>query len=298
MTATTASIIRGFLEYLRCERLASPHTIAAYTRDLRSACDGRDLHSLNAHQVRQMLGQWHRRGLAPGTMQRRLCALRSLCNYAVERGLMELNPARGVRPPRRRQKLPKTMDPDQLQQWLDNPPAEDAGWMEHRNHCMAELLYSCGLRLSELVGLDLDDLDMHSATVRVLGKGGKERMVPVGSCAMRSMRRWLALRGGLCASGRALFVSARGRRISQRGVQYVLQRMGLDAGLAGHMHPHRLRHSFASHLLESSGDLRAVQELLGHANISTTQIYTQLDFQHLAKVYDSAHPRAKCDGDD
>ena len=158
---------------------------------------------------------------------------------------------------------------------------------------MAELLYSCGLRLSELVGLDLDSLDLRAASLRVLGKGGRERMLPVGRCAMRSLRRWLELRGGLGLSGAALFVSARGRRISRRGVQYALQQMGLDAGLAGRMHPHRLRHSFASHLLESSGDLRAVQELLGHAHISTTQIYTQLDFQHLARVYDRAHPRAR-----
>ena len=245
----------------------------------------------NSH-VRQFAASLHRQGRQGRSIQRSLSAIRSFFNFLARQGMAEHNPANGVQAPRQKRRLPKAMDADQVEQYL-RPVAESD--TELRDQAMAELFYSAGLRLSELASLDLGDLDRREGLVTVTGKGRKTRTVPVGSVALKAIDAWLAVRPDVPGEG-ALFTSNRGRRISTRSIQARLQRRGRAAGLHRDVHPHMLRHSFATHLLESSGDLRAVQELLGHANISTTQVYTHLDFQHLAKVYDKAHPRARRKG--
>jgi integrase/recombinase XerC len=237
------------------------------------------------------VGWRHRAGAGGKTIQRELSALRSLFRYLLREGDVGQSPAQGVRAPKSPRKLPGTLDADQLCALLDHPDDEP---LALRDTAMIELFYSSGLRLAELVSVNLGDIDMDDGTLEVLGKGAKTRRVPVGRHAREAVVHWLKVRPLLAGSGeRALFVSQRGNRIHPRTVQQRLQRWALEKGATRNVHPHLLRHSFASHLLESSGDLRAVQELLGHADISTTQVYTHLDFQHLAQVYDKAHPRAK-----
>ncbi|MDH5360742.1 MAG: tyrosine recombinase XerC, partial [Gammaproteobacteria bacterium] len=246
---------------------------------------------LNVHKLRQYVAYRHRQGLSGRSIQRELSALRSFYNYLLQEHLVSLNPAQGISAPKSARKLPKTLDVDQISQLL-NQSSDDP--LEIRDHAMMELFYSSGLRLSELIGLDLQDLDLTEAICTVTGKGNKTRILPLGRYARQAIEKWIQQRKQLVEEGgRALFISRNGRRISQRSVQVRLQRYAIKSGLPEHLHPHMLRHSFASHMLESSQDLRAVQELLGHADISTTQIYTHLDFQHLARVYDQAHPRAK-----
>lgn len=290
--------MRDFLNGLRFERRASPHTIKGYTRDLDQLtrfCNANGIeqwHQLQSFHVQSYIAGRHRAGLGSRSLQRELSAIRSFYDYLLKTLQCADNPARTVRAPKSARHLPKTLDVDQVSGLLET---DVDGYLEIRDLAMWELFYSSGLRLSELVNLNLADIDLKEGMVAVKhGKGRKSRMLPVGRRATEAVNRWLGVRQP--ASGQhemALFVSQRGNRMALRTVQSRLDRWCTKHQLSAHVHPHMLRHSFASHLLESSGDLRAVQELLGHSNISTTQIYTHLDFQHLADVYDKAHPRAK-----
>lgn len=293
----TRQAITDFLAYLRNERRLSPHTLAAYGRDLRAFADYcraaglADWAAVDLHHVRAFAAARHRRGNSPRSVARTLSALRGFYEYLAREGRVRRNPAAGVSAPRQRRALPRVLDADQVARLLELP---DEGPLARRDRAMFELLYSSGLRLAELAGLDLHDVALAEATVRVTGKGAKTRILPVGRKALAALRDWLAVRSGLAAvEERALFVGARGARLGPRAIQQRLRYWAMRQGLGVDVHPHMLRHSFASHLLESSGDLRAVQELLGHADISTTQIYTHLDFQHLARIYDQSHPRAR-----
>jgi integrase/recombinase XerC len=293
----------SFLQRLLQERRMSIHTQAAYGRDLAALalwCGQQglaDWHLLDHGHVRAFAARSHAGGLAPVSVQRRLSAVRSFYAFLLREGLAQHNPAVDVRAPKRAKRLPRTVDADLMARVLDTPAAGLAGSDDSlavRDLAIMELLYSSGLRLAELVGLDLLSLDLPDRTVRVTGKGDKTRIVPVGSKAITALQRWLAARAALAPPGEvALFVGQSGRRLGPRAVQKRLADLALRQGLPVHLHPHLFRHSFATHLLESSHDLRGVQELLGHADISTTQVYTHLDFQHLAHIYDQAHPRAR-----
>ncbi len=286
-----------YLDHLRFQRQYSPRTVDSYRRDLSrllSFCEAEDIEgwaALSTRQVRRFSAQVHRRGLGGRSVARLLSAARSFFHYLAREGLVTQNPVTGVSAPKSPRKLPEPLDADQMARLL----AIDAGDpLAVRDLALMELLYSSGLRLSELVSLDMGRVDLRAAALRVTGKGNRQRDLPVGRYAMDALRRWLRVRGELAAAGEpALFVSRRGTRLTARAVQARLAKWGRWQGIDSHVHPHKLRHAFASHLLESSGDLRAVQELLGHADISTTQVYTHLDFQHLAQVYDRAHPRAR-----
>ena len=288
-----------FIDYLRDVRQLSRHTLSNYQRDLVSLqryCEDHGKGSaeqLVEADIRTWVSQLHRRGLAGSSIQRSLSAVRSFFNYLSRVQGRPRNPATSVQAPRRPRKLPKTLDADQVSRYLS---FDEDSVIARRDRAIAELFYSSGLRLAELVAVDINDIDPHSKLLTVTGKGNKTRTVPVGSMALQAIERWLQVRPDNTADedgAAALFTSSRGQRISVRSVQARLKVQGRKSGMLQDVHPHMLRHSFASHMLESSGDLRAVQELLGHANISTTQVYTHLDFQHLAKVYDAAHPRAK-----
>lgn len=290
--------LEQYLEVLRVQRRMSPHTLAAYTRDLGRLvdyCGRREIGEwtrVTGHQVRHHVAERHRVGIGGRSLQRELSAIRGFFDFLLRQGVVEQNPVAGIKPPKSPKKLPRLLDVDQMTGLLDAEP--EAG-LEQRDLAMWELFYSSGLRLSELTGLDRYDLDLAQGMVHVRsGKGGKARYVPVGGKACEAVAEWLSIREGLApATEPALFVSRRGSRIATRTVQMRLERWRDKLGLADRLHPHLLRHSFASHMLEASGDLRAVQEFLGHANISTTQIYTHMDFQRLAAVYDQAHPRAR-----
>ncbi|MCP3851575.1 MAG: tyrosine recombinase XerC [Gammaproteobacteria bacterium] len=292
----------SFIEYLRTERQLSPNTLSAYQRDLTQVLDyfleleetsGTSIDSwqqINSHQFRAYVARQHRKNRSGKTIQRQLSSLRRLYEYLIREQLAKHNPLKGVTAPKTGRKLPKAPDIEQLEQLLYE---EDTAPLVVRDRAMFELFYSSGLRLSELTNIDCIDLKLADRQLRVLGKGNKERELPIGQKAIEAITKWLKIRGELSKPDeQAVFVSRFGSRITQRGVQQRLEKMAIEQGLPVHLHPHMLRHAFASHLLESSGDLRAVQELLGHADISTTQIYTHLDFQHLAEVYDKSHPRA------
>ena len=279
------------------QRNLSPHTRESYARDLLSLkefCDKQkvtDWGALDVHHIRAFTSQRHRQGLSPKSIQRLLASIRSFYLFLQGEGVARKNPAEGVRAPKGAKRLPDTLDADQMARLLQIP-GDDAETV--RDRAIMELLYSSGLRLSELISTRLTDLDLGQGLITVTGKGNKTRIVPVGRMAQQAVRDWLKLRGELAKSDdQTLFVSVRGGPLSPRNVQARLKHWGRVQGVQQGIYPHLLRHSFASHVLESSGDLRAVQELLGHANISTTQIYTHLDFQHLAKTYDAAHPRAR-----
>jgi len=291
--------VETFLAELAVQRRASPHTVDAYRRDLArlaALAAGADPASLLAPQLRRGLMQLHARELAPRSIARTLSAWRSYYAWLARRGAIAQNPADGLRAPKRARTLPKALGIDQAAALLDRP-AGGAGDdpLRVRDTAMFELFYSSGLRLSELVGLDWPGgLDLAAGEVTVTGKRRKTRKVPVGDKAKQALEAWLALRGGIAAEGEpALFLGRNGTRLTPRQVQGRLAQWAQRQGVGVHVHPHMLRHSFASHVLQSSGDLRAVQEMLGHASIAATQIYTHLDFQHLAKIYDAAHPRAK-----
>lgn len=284
-------------DYLASLAQASVHTRAAYRRDLAHfsawsvGLDRPFPLALDTHLARGFLVYLHRAGLAPRSIARALSAVRSLFAFLIRHGRASENPLVGLRPPKAPRRLPKVLDVDQANRLLDHVPVNAA---ETRELAMWELAYSCGLRVSELVGLDLQRVDLVNREARVVGKGDKERQVPIGRQAVAALDTWLVARAALAAPDeQALFVNDKGKRIAVRVVQVRLKQWALRQGLSTSLHPHMLRHSFASHLLESSGDLRAVQELLGHSDIRTTQIYTHLDFQHLAKVYDATHPRAR-----
>ena len=286
--------IAAFLESLHH---LSEHTRQAYRRDLQhfqNYCEASDIQKWNEMDGRRMRGfvaQRHRQGLGGRSLQRNLSAVRAFYRYLLKSGLASNNPAQGIATPKTPRKLPNALDVDQSAQLVEISEGDP---LSLRDRAILELIYSCGLRLSELVKLDLNSIDYGDALVTVTGKGNKTRMIPVGRHALEAVRAWLKVRDGIAKKEEnALFVSTRGTRISPRSIQQRLRKWSLKQGLNTHVHPHMLRHSFATHILESSGDLRAVQELLGHADISTTQVYTHLDFQHLARVYDQAHPRAQ-----
>lgn len=286
--------VEAYLRHLAAERAPSPHTLEAYRRDLGKLlammqAHGVDsFHSLTPDRVRGMVATCHRQGLAPSSLQRLLSSWRGLFRYLAAEGQLAHDPVAGVRGPKLRRKLPQVLDTDEAAS-LVAVEGDDA--LNVRDRAMLELFYSSGLRLSELTGLRWGDLDLAGGEVRVLGKGRKLRIVPVGRFAVDALRA-LAAEGG-AGPDQAVFKGRAGAAISSRAVQLRFKQLALRQGSMKRIHPHLLRHTFASHMLESSGDLRAVQELLGHADIATTQIYTHLDFQHLAKVYDAAHPRAR-----
>ena len=291
--------IQEFLSYLESVKQYSKHTISGYKRDLTKLSgyllniDIEDWQSVNEHELRTFVNSERRRGLSPRSIQRVLSTSRSFFEYLLIEGIIKLSPAQNINSPKSAKLLPKAMDADLVQRLLDFKPN---GLIEVRDKAMAELLYSSGLRLSEVCTLDVQDLELKERVCRVTGKGNKMRVVPVGKKAIQAIRDWLIHRKELkhskSSSSEAMFLNNKGKRISARSIQLRLEKLCAQRGLPG-INPHMLRHSFASHVLESSGDLRAVQEMLGHADIATTQIYTKLDFQHLSKVYDSAHPRAR-----
>lgn len=286
-----------FLYHLRHEKGLSANTIYAYQRDLQQLLDfaAREQletpDQLDEHQVRRLVAQRHRQGLGGRSLQRLLSSIRSFFRYLLREGKASHNPATAVRAPRSGKRLPVTLEPETIDQLLSFPGDTP---LALRDKAMMELFYSSGLRLSELTELDWDQLDLASALVMVKGKGNRQRLVPVGGKALEALKQWRMARADLASYEQTrVFVSQRGKPLTVRAIQARIKHWARHQGLAQHVHPHLLRHSFASHLLESSGDLRAVQELLGHADIATTQVYTHLDFQHLAEVYDKAHPRAK-----
>lgn len=286
--------IQRFIEHLRSERHLSPHTLTNYQRDLERLADifpeNTSIQEIDPLTIRTQLAALHRSGLSGKSLQRWLSALRTFFNFSMQSGWVKYNPANGIKAPKSPRKLPKTLDVDAVGQLMKG---DANSWIDLRDAAMIELIYSSGLRLSELTGLDMQSIDLQDASVEVTGKGNKTRVLPVGSHAITAIRAWLKVRNEFAKEGEpALFISQRGSRLSNRSVQLRLAQLGVRKGSNQRLHPHMLRHSFASHILESSGDLRAVQELLGHANLSTTQVYTHLDFQHLASVYDKAHPRA------
>lgn len=288
--------IQRFLIHLGDERRLSPNSIKGYQRDLARFHDyllerGDDFLHLTAHQLRDFVAQRHRSGAASRSIQRGLSAIRTFYHFLLREQVIDYNPAGGVSAPRGERRLPATLDVDQMESLLSGVGKAP---LPVRDHAMFELIYSSGLRLSELANVDCGDINFEDSTIRVVGKGSKERLLPVGKRARQAVQGWLRLREEMASEGeQALFVSQRGRRIAPRTIQQRLEKLAQESGMERRVHPHMLRHSFASHLLESSGDLRAVQEMLGHENIGTTQIYTHLDFQHLAEVYDQAHPRAR-----
>jgi integrase/recombinase XerC len=302
--------IARFRRYLTSERRLSAHTDRGYARDLaalQAFCEREgigDWGELTSQHVRRFAAHSHKAGLAPRSIQRRLSGVRSFYAFLLREAASETargaarsarltaNPAAEVRAPKAARRLPQTLDADQMARLLQMPARGDA--LTVRDRAIMELLYSSGLRLAELVSLDLGNLDLRDAVVHVLGKGRKARIVPVGRMARTALRSWLQERPALARAGEnALFVGRNGLRLGARAVQLRVALWARRQGLGVHLHPHLFRHSFASHLLESGGELRGVQELLGHADISTTQIYTHLDFQHLARIYDAAHPRAR-----
>ncbi len=285
-----------YWDFLRIEKQASPHTISNYQRQLQAVSELLVQAEINAWQqveastVRWILIQSHKQKLGAKSIGLRLVALRQFLAFLVKRGELKVNPAQGIKAPKVGKHLPKNIDAEQVTQLLniqsDKPLAQ-------RDLAMMELMYSSGLRLSELQGLNLDNMDLTNGEVKVLGKGNKERIVPIGSKAITAIQNWLVVREQFQPKENALFINQRGGRLSHRSIQLAMEKWGKVQALDTHLHPHKLRHSFATHLLEASQDLRAVQELLGHSSLSTTQIYTHLDFQHLAKIYDTAHPRAR-----
>lgn len=297
MESAAGAQLDQFFEYLSAERRASQHTTAAYRRDLArlaAFCERRGVGlwaDIDPRLARAFPAELHHQGLAAASIQRILSAARSLYRFLIRERWAQANPFLGIPAPRGEQRLPRTLTVEQATLLVSVQGGEP---LAVRDRAIMELFYSSGLRLAELVSLDAWETDLRDRSLRVTGKGGKARDLPVGRHAVEAVNQWLRVRGRLAAVDEpALFVSRTGRRISHRSVQQRISMWAKRQGVAQHVHPHMLRHSFASHLLESSGELRAIQELLGHANLATTQIYTHLDFQHLAKVYDDAHPRAR-----
>lgn len=295
---TPGDAVVAYLAELAEQRRQSPHTVSNYRRDLVRLlvlAGETPLADLRVHHIRRFVAQLHGQGLSGRSLARQLSAWRGFFNWLGRGDAVKANPCEGVRSPKSPKNLPNALSVDESARLLE-PDDEGDPVLVARDAAMFELFYSSGLRLAELAALDCDALDsaLHEGEIRVLGKRSKARLVPVGSKAREALAAWAAVRESLAAAEEpALFVSRRGSRISHRMIQLRLARRALQLGLPRHVHPHMLRHSFASHVLQSSGDLRAVQEMLGHASIASTQVYTHLDFQHLAKVYDLAHPRAK-----
>ena len=299
MPDTTAhpdqNTLHGFLAHLRNERRYSPLTAENYARDIRRLIElaaATPLAELKSHHIRRFIAQLHGQGLGGKTLARMLSSWRGFYTYLMRDHQYKGNPCVGLRAPKSARNLPHALSPDEAVRMVELP--DDGDVLTLRDRAMYELFYSSGLRLAELVGLDPGALDFNDAAVRVTGKGSKTRVVPLGSYAIGALQAWLAVRPSLAKEGEgALFISRNGGRLTPRAVQLRMKEWGIKQGITSGVHPHLLRHSFASHVLQSSGDLRAVQEMLGHASISTTQVYTHLDFQYLSKIYDAAHPRAK-----
>jgi len=287
-------LLQGYIDHLAHERRLAAHTTKNYRRDIEALLEfagEKSADGLTAHDIRRGIAQLHGKGLDGRSLARMLSAWRGFYHYLARDHGCKQNPCLGIRAPKSAKRLPNALSPDEARQLVEID-ATDA--LAVRDRAMLELFYSSGLRLSELTGLAPGDVNFSDATVRVTGKGSKTRIVPVGSHAVKALRKWLAQRAAIAGlDAEALFVNPKGRRLGPRTVQLCVQRRAQQQGIASRVHPHMLRHSFASHVLQSSSDLRAVQEMLGHASISTTQVYTQLDFQHLAKIYDNAHPRAR-----
>ena len=291
-------LLSNFLAQLTIEKRASQYTVKSYKRDLNclsTYCESKSISlwtDLKQTDIRSYMASRHRQGLSSTSLQRELSAIRSFFNFLLKNQLTDNNPGQYIKAPKKTRKLPKTLDVDQIKSLLE---AGTNSTIEIRDLAMFELFYSSGIRLSELAQLNLTDIDLTDKSLMVRsGKGGKSRMLPIGSKAVAAINTWLEHRiKSVTSTETALFISTRGTRLGQRSIELRLKQWCKKKGIAENIHPHMLRHSFATHLLESSQDLRAVQELLGHSNISTTQIYTHLDFQHLADVYDRAHPRAK-----
>jgi integrase/recombinase XerC len=297
VASSTSTPLQQFEDYLQHEKRYSEHTLSGYKTDLAQFSEwlatkgDEDIVEADSLSIRNWIAGLHRQGIGGKTLQRKLSSLRSFYQFLVRRHLLKNNPAVDIRAPKSARTLPKTLDADTLTQLLE---IKSDDILAVRDKAMMELFYSSGLRLSELVDLDLMSIDLQESSLRAIGKGNKTRILPIGRKAVEALNAWVHRRVEMASvDEQAVFVSKRGTRISVRSVQQRLDYWRKKQGLEQHIHPHKLRHSFASHILESSGDLRAVQELLGHADISTTQIYTHLDFQHLAKVYDNAHPRAR-----
>lgn len=289
--------VKRYLSHIASQRGLSPVTIDNYQRHLNEfmalLIEKKITHwqQLDTHEVRLLAKQLHQKGIKARSIATKLSALRSFLEYLVKTDQLSFNPAKGVSAPKLDKPLPKNISVDQMDQLLD---VEGDDPLTIRDHCMMELMYSSGLRLGELVGINLRDIKLSEKELMVTGKGSKQRLLPITKKAVEAIKKWLAIRAEFAEDDEpALFLSKQKRRISARSVQMRMEKMGLQQALPSHVNPHKLRHSFATHLLESSGNLRAVQTLLGHADLSTTQIYTHLDFQHLAEVYDKAHPRAK-----
>lgn len=297
--------LQRFYSYLQSERRYSAHTVSAYQRDIKHFIKNCNLSEsqtirwddLKQADIRRCVAALHRQGLSGKSLQRWLSSIRSLYKYLCRFGRATNNPAMGIPAPKTAKRLPNTLNVDEINQLLSAKNGEtnsDDNGLNVRDNAMMELIYACGLRLSELSGLDMQDVDWQQQTIQVTGKGQKQRRLPFGRKAKDAVNSWIKQRANTVKENEtALFVSNRGTRLSNSSIQKRLKKMALTQGLNTNIYPHMLRHSFASHILESSKDLRAVQELLGHANLSTTQIYTHLDFQHLAGVYDDAHPRAR-----
>ncbi len=302
MNPVARQSVDAYLQHLQTEKRASPHTISNYARDLENLltfCTENQIKNwsnLRTHHVQTCIAERHQHNISSRSIQRQLSAIRSFFDYLIANSLCEHNPARHVKAPRPSKPLPKTLDVDQLNGLL-NQAAKTP--LQIRDLAILELFYSSGLRLSELADLDLNDLDVKEKTVLIRhGKGKKSRVVPVGRYALIALQNWFGIRHQFTTDpglgeNPAIFLSSQGKRLSVRSIQQRIKHWCKQHGFNQMIHPHMLRHSFATHMLESSGDLRAVQELLGHSNINTTQIYTHLDFQHLAEVYDQAHPHAK-----
>ena len=315
ISAADAALVERYLEHVRVEKRLAERTLALYSLDLEklaqfAAQSGVALTTVGNHHVRRWVAQMHAGGRSGRGIALILSGWRGFYAWLGREGLISANPVQDVRAPRQPRPLPKALGVDEAVQLADHHDEEDDPWLDARDAAMVELLYGGGLRVGELIGLDVAPsdaalragrgwLDLQSAEVQVQGKGDKRRTVPVGRGALQALQQWLAVRDQVAAqpqAAQALFIGRRGTRLTAQSVWQRLKRRSLRAGLATPVHPHMLRHSFASHVLQSSGDLRAVQELLGHANIGTTQVYTRLDFQHLAKAYDAAHPRARRKG--
>ncbi|MGH8161564.1 MAG: tyrosine recombinase XerC [Gammaproteobacteria bacterium] len=298
MTPAADETRRRFLDHLTLERRLSPLTTSAYRRDLAALtawCDGHgfeEWQTLDGPALSRFLADEHRSGLAATSLARMLAAIRAFVRWGRKRGIFERDPAAGVHAPKLRRRLPATLDVDEAARLVTVETRDDP--LALRDRALLELLYSSGLRLAEISALDVGDLDLGEGLVRVTGKGSKTRVVPVGSQARTALRSWLKARIALAApEAKAVFISRRGTRLAHRSIEARVALWGRRRGLDRRVYPHLLRHAFATHVLESSGDLRAVQELLGHASLATTQVYTHLDFQHLARTYDEAHPRAR-----
>ena len=287
--------VASFIDYLKVVKNFSEHTTKNYKRDLDKfirflSDNSTSLEKCDEQAIRLFVNQERRKGLSPRSIQRVLSSCRSFFNYLVEHKGFEKNHAQNISSPKSSKSLPKALDADLIQKLLNFKPKTE---LETRDKAIAELFYSSGLRLSELQGIDIGDISIKERTCRVVGKGNKTRDLPIGRQAIKSLRDWILIREKYSTeSDLAIFINKQGKRLSNRSIQARLKKLSTERGLPA-VHPHMLRHSFASHILESSGDLRAVQEMLGHADIGTTEIYTKLDFQHLSKVYDKAHPRAK-----